>query len=98
VITLLFNLMNNTTFTDVYCGYLVYRRRLIDPEKLLTSGWEQQAEILTHAVAGARHMYEVPVGYRGRTYGEGKKIRPAHAFAVIWTIVKHRLMARRHPG
>lgn len=47
LITLIFNLLNNTTFTDVYCGYLVYRRSLLDGDTLRTTGWEQHAEMLT---------------------------------------------------
>ena len=44
-ITFLFNLLNNTKFTDIYSGYLIFRRSNITPNKLKTDGWEQQAEI-----------------------------------------------------
>ena len=91
LITLVFNILNNTTFTDVYSCYLLYRRDLIDSESLITDGWEQQAEILSRAVAKAEIMYEVPISYYGRTYAEGKKIKAYHAIAVIWTIIIRRL-------
>ena len=48
VITLVFNLLNNTTFTDIYSCYLLFKADLIQPDKLLTNGWEQQAEILSN--------------------------------------------------
>ncbi len=32
LITFIFNIMNNTTFTDIYSCYLVFRRTLIDPD------------------------------------------------------------------
>ena len=92
VITFLFNVLNNTTFTDIYTCYLLYRRDLVRPDQLVTRGWEQHAEILSRAVAKARSMYEVPVSYHGRTYAEGKKIKAHHALRVIWTIVKRRLL------
>ncbi len=92
LITLVFNILNNTTFTDVYSCYLLFRRELIDPKDLRADGWEQQAEILSRAVAKAESMYEVPVSYYGRTYGEGKKIKAHHAIAVLWTIVVRRLL------
>ena len=91
LITFVFNILNNTTFTDVYSCYLLYRRDLVDPKDLVTEGWEQHAEILSRAVAKAKAMYEVPITYYGRTYEEGKKIRAHHAIAVIWTILVRRL-------
>jgi glycosyltransferase involved in cell wall biosynthesis len=90
VITQFFNMLNNTTFTDIYSCYLMFRRSLIDPEQLRTNGWEQQAEILTKAVQGSRVFYEVPISYHGRTYDEGKKIRARHAVAVLITIARQR--------
>ncbi|MBT3306862.1 MAG: glycosyltransferase family 2 protein [Alphaproteobacteria bacterium] len=91
LITFVFNILNNTTFTDVYSCYLLYRRNLVAVDDIVTEGWEQQAEILSRAVAKATSMYEVPVSYYGRTYGEGKKIMAHHAIAVIWTIFVRRL-------
>jgi len=90
MITFIFNILNNTTFTDVYSCYLLYRRGLVDVEKLKADGWEQQAEILSRAVAKANAMFEVPISYYGRTYGEGKKIKAYHALAVISTIIIRR--------
>ena len=93
-ITLLFNVINNTTFTDIYTCYLIFRRSLVKPEELKTSGWEQQAEILTLAVKRSKVYYEVPICYYGRTYEEGKKIRAHHMVAVIRTIVSRGLFGR----
>ena len=90
LITFTFNILNNTTFTDIYSCYLLYRRDLVDPNSLITDGWEQQAEILSRAVAKAVGMYEVPINYFGRTYAEGKKIRGTDAIAVLWTILIRR--------
>lgn len=97
LITLIFNLMNNTTFTDVYSCYLIYRRELVNPDDLRTRGWEQHAEILTLAVGGAKSIFEIPISYFGRTYAEGKKIRAMHALAVIWTIFYKRVTRRSRP-
>jgi len=91
LITFIFNILNNTTFTDIYSCYLLFRRELVDPATLKTTGWEQQAEILSKAVAKAPRMYEVPIRYYGRTYAEGKKIKAYHALAVIRAIVVGRL-------
>jgi len=92
LITLVFNILNNTTFTDIYSCYLLYRKKLVDPDQLRTEGWEQQAEILTRAVKTADTIYEVPIDYHGRTKAEGKKIRAHHAIAVFWTLFLTRLI------
>jgi glycosyltransferase involved in cell wall biosynthesis len=89
-ITFLFNILNNTTFSDIYSCYLCYRRSLVDPAALRTRGWEQQAEILSRAVACGTVFYETPISYHGRTYAEGKKIKAHHVFAVLATIVRER--------
>jgi len=91
LITLIFNVLNNTTFTDVYSCYLLYRRSLVPAESLTTEGWEQHAEILTRAVSTGKSYFEVPISYYGRTYEEGKKIRAHHVIPVVWTMLVKRL-------
>jgi len=91
-ITLLFNMMYNTTFTDIYSGYLLFRRNLLDPAKLVTMGWEQQAEILARLLRQAKVIYEVPISYFGRTYEEGKKIRAWHILPVVGQIILRRFV------
>ena len=87
----MFNIFNNTTFTDIYSCYLLYKRDLVEPTKLKSMGWEQQAEILSVVVKSAKSVFEVPINYYGRSYDEGKKIRSHHAIGVLWMIVKKRL-------
>ena len=91
VLTFVFNILNNTTFTDIYSCYLMYRRTLVDPKSLKTMGWDQHAEILSTAVYNGKAFYEVPVSYHGRGYEEGKKIRGQHVIGVIRTIIMKRL-------
>ncbi|EME69130.1 glycosyltransferase [Paramagnetospirillum caucaseum] len=91
-ISFLFNVLNNTTFSDIYSCYLCYRRSLVDPAGLRTRGWEQHAEILSKAVAASKVYYEVPISYHGRTYDEGKKIKAHHVFAVFATIIRERFV------
>ncbi|HKV37088.1 MAG TPA: glycosyltransferase family 2 protein [Pyrinomonadaceae bacterium] len=90
-LTLLFNVMHNTTFTDIYTCYVLFRKELIETDELKTSGWEQHAEILSRLARTAKAIYEVPISYFGRTYQEGKKIRAVHAIAVARTIILERL-------
>ena len=90
-ITLLFNLIYNTTFTDIYSCYLCFKRSLITPEKLKTNGWEQHAEILAKAVKNSTIHYEVPISYSGRSFEDGKKIKARHSLKVVYAILRYRL-------
>jgi len=90
LITLIFNILNNTTFTDVYSGYLICRRSLFKGDQLKCEGWGQHAEILSKAIKNATITYEVPIRYRGRSYKEGKKIKPINILAVMWAIFRYR--------
>ena len=93
LITFIFNILNNTTFTDIYSCYILFRRNLFKPENLITNGWEQQAEILSLIVSKGNSFYEVPINYYGRTYAEGKKIRAHHAINVLFTILKKKFFS-----
>ena len=89
-ITLLFNVMNNLTFSDIYSCYLVYKRTLLNPDDLRTLGWQQHAEIIAKIVKKTNIIYEVPIDYFGRSFEEGKKIRWYHVFSVFLTIIKYK--------
>lgn len=90
-LTRVFNILNNTTFTDLYSGYLIFDRQLISEENLKFHGWGQQAEIMTYLVNNAKKIYECPITYRGRTYEEGKKIRASAILNVLAGILLTRI-------
>jgi glycosyltransferase involved in cell wall biosynthesis len=90
LVTLTFNAFFNTTFSDIYTCYLLFRRSLVRPEMLRTSGFDQQAEILATCVRRGKIYYEVPIDYHGRTYAEGKQIRTWHVAGVLWAIFRSR--------
>lgn len=100
-ITLMFNLINNTTFTDIYSGYILFRRELVDSERLKFYGWGQQAEILTYLKSKSKKIYEAPISYKGRTYQEGKKINiyamAPVIFAIFWTKLRILIFRTNHP-
>ena len=86
-ITLLFNFLNNTTFTDIYCCYCMFKKNLIDTNNLKSFGWGQQAEILTYAINRRSKLFEIAVNYNARNYEDGKKIRYYDVFSVIYWII-----------
>ena len=85
------NLINNTTFTDVYSCYACFKKNLLEDEVIKTNGFEQHAEILAKVVKKGKKYFEVPINYNGRSQEEGKKIKFYHIFAVIYQIIIGRI-------
>lgn len=85
-----FNLLYDSTFTDIYSCYLCFKKDLISANELKTVGFEQHAEILCKLVKKGRLFYEIPISYNGRSVQEGKKIKFYHFFVVILQIVKEK--------
>ena len=90
LITLIFNLFYNTTFTDIYSCYACFKKDLLNEKNLKTKGFEQHAEILCKVIKKGKKFYEVPISYNGRTHEEGKKIKFYHIFSVLFRIVIER--------
>ena len=74
LLTFAFNLLYNTTFTDIYSCYFAFKKDLLNAHELRTEGFEQHAEILCKVMRKGNKFYEVPISYNGRNYSEGKKL------------------------
>ena len=73
ILTSIFNILYNTTFTDIYSCYFAFKKELIDEKLLKSNGFEQHAEILCKVIKKGDKFYEVPISYNGRNLSEGKK-------------------------
>ena len=92
ILSFIFNILYNTTFTDIYSCYFAFKKSLLDPEQLRTLGFEQHAEILCKVIKRGNKFYEVPISYNGRDASEGKKIKPHHFFLVLFEIIRGRFL------
>jgi len=93
LITFFFNIIYNTTFSDIYCCYIFFKRELLKIDKIKSDGFEQHAEILCNLKKNGNRFYEVPVNYNGRNISEGKKIRYYHIFSIFFQILKSRFFS-----
>jgi len=91
IITLTFNILYNTTFTDIYCCHLCFKKELLNINSLQSNGFEQHAEILCKVIRRGSKFFEVPTNYNGRTAIDGKKIRFYHIFPVLIKILTERI-------
>ena len=90
-ITFVFNILNNTTFTDIYCCHCLFKRKNLPILKLKSFGWGQQAEILTYLTSNSIKIYDIGINYNARKYSEGKKIKYYHIFEIIYWIIITRI-------
>ncbi len=91
-LTLIFNILYNTTFTDIYSCYFAFKKNLINADELSSKGFDQHAEILCKVIKKGNRFYEVPINYNGRNYMEGKKIKFYHFFLVLYQIIIRRIL------
>ena len=70
ILTLIFNILYNTTFTDIYSCYFAFKKDLLNAHELRTEGFEQHAEILCKVMRKGNKFYEVPINYNGRSQEE----------------------------
>ena len=86
ILTFTFNILYNTTFTDIYSCYFAFKKNLLKSENLNVEGFAQHAEILCNVIKNGKKFYEVPINYNGRNAAEGKKIKFYHFFPVLFEI------------
>ncbi len=97
-LTFMSNLTTDLNLTDMESCYKAFRRDLIQSIELEEDRFGFEPEITSKiAKAGAR-VYEVGISYHGRTYAEGKKIRPRDGVLAIWCILKYWLKPLRRRG
>ena len=72
-ITFIFNLINNTTFSDIYCCYCMFKRNLIKVDKLKCYIGVNSRNFNLSGTKNSK-IYEIAVNYHGRTYQEEKRL------------------------
>lgn len=60
--------------TDTVTALKLFRRDIIKPMRLTTTGFELDHEITSKVLAGGHHIVEVPIHYFPRSKAQGKKI------------------------
>lgn len=93
-ISILFNILYNQMLSDVEVCYKMFRREVLQELHLTADDFGFEIEISAQ-IALARHwrIYEVGIGYFGRTYDEGKKINWRDGVKALAYLVKFRLPA-----
>lgn len=90
-LTFLTNLLYNCWISDMETCYKVMRTEIIRSLSLESSDFRLEPEITAKVLRRGHRIYEVPVSYLGRTYEEGKKMKPSQGFYAILALLKYRV-------
>jgi glycosyltransferase involved in cell wall biosynthesis len=91
-LSLVTNVLYNTTLSDMETCYKLFDRRLLDGIKLRAERFEFEPEVTAKVLRQGIRIYEVPISYTGREFDEGKKITWRDGFVALWTLVKYRFV------
>jgi glycosyltransferase involved in cell wall biosynthesis len=91
-LSLVTNVLYNTTISDMEVGYKAFRGELIRSIRLVSDDFQIEPELAakTLRIPGIR-LYEVPISYYGRTYAEGKKITWRDGYRALAALVRFRI-------
>jgi glycosyltransferase involved in cell wall biosynthesis len=89
-LSLLTNVMFNTTISDMEVGYKAFRGDLVRGIPLVSDDFRFEPEITAKILRRGARLYEVPISYYGRTYAEGKKITWRDGLLAVAALVRFR--------
>jgi glycosyltransferase involved in cell wall biosynthesis len=90
-LSLLTNVLFNTTISDMEVGYKAFRGDLIRSLDLRSDDFAFEAEVTAKILRRRVRLYEVPIAYYGRTYAEGKKIGWRDGVRAIVALLRYRV-------
>jgi glycosyltransferase involved in cell wall biosynthesis len=97
LLTMLSNMCSNLNLTDMECCYKLFTRAVLAQVRLEESRFGFEPEIVAKVAKLRLRIYEVPIGYAGRTYEEGKKINWKDGVAALRCIFKYNFFRQGPP-
>jgi glycosyltransferase involved in cell wall biosynthesis len=91
LLTLLSNCLTNVNLSDMETCYKAFRREVIQSIPIEEDRFGFEPEITVKIAKRRLRIYEVGIGYWGRTYEEGKKIGWKDGLRALWCLLKYSL-------
>jgi glycosyltransferase involved in cell wall biosynthesis len=90
-LTFLTNFLFNCWISDMETCYKAMRTDIMRDLRLESNDFRLEPEITAKVLKRGHRIFEVPVSYLGRTYEEGKKMKPSQGFYAILALFRYRL-------
>jgi hypothetical protein len=91
-LSLVTNLLFNTTISDMEVGYKLIPTKLLKSLKLESDRFGFEPEVTAKILKTGIRIYEVPISYAGREFSEGKKITWRDGVQAVILLCKYRLV------
>ncbi len=89
-LSLVTNVLYNTTLSDIETGYKAFDRRVLESIAIQADGFEVEPEITAKILRKRYRIYEVPISYSSRDPYEGKKFTWKDGLYSLLTLVRCR--------
>jgi glycosyltransferase involved in cell wall biosynthesis len=89
LLTFLCDLVCDLNLTDMETCYKMVRAKLLKRIPLESSTFDVEPELAIKLAKRGSRIFEVPISYSGRTYGEGKKIKWTDGARALWAILHY---------
>jgi glycosyltransferase involved in cell wall biosynthesis len=91
-LSLLTNVLYNTTISDMEVGYKAFRGDLVRSIRLVSDDFRFEPEVTAKVlkIPDVR-LYEIPISYYGRTFAEGKKITWRDGVRAVGALIRFRV-------
>lgn len=96
-LTLMSDMVTDLNLSDVWTCYKAFKREVLKGIEIEENRFGFEQEITIKIARQGWCVYEVPIGYYGRTYAQGKKITWKDGFRALWCILRYSLKARSLP-
>jgi len=93
LLTLLSNMFTDVNLTDMETCYKMVRRELLQSLPLVADRFGIEPELTARLAQSGARIYEMDIGYDGRSYAEGKKIGWRDGVSALWSIVKYNMLS-----
>jgi glycosyltransferase involved in cell wall biosynthesis len=90
IFTALINAATGLSLTDVWTGYKVFKKEVLEDISLEESRFEMELELTVKVAQRKWRVMEVPISYNPRSKAEGKKIRWRDGIEAIKTLYRYR--------
>jgi glycosyltransferase involved in cell wall biosynthesis len=91
-LSLLTNILFNTTISDMEVGYKAFRGDLIRGIDLVSDDFRFEPEVTAKVLRRGVRLYEIPISYYGRSFDEGKKITWRDGYRAVGALLRFRFL------
>lgn len=94
-LTLASNMLTDLNLSDMETGYKVVRADILKQLRLRSHSFTLEPELACRLAQWGARIHEAPISYQGRSFEEGKKIRPRDGIKALLTMLRCRFFDTR---